>query len=60
MLALPVATGLALYHQLSATTRQRVLMQVLLQLMQGIPPIVYGLCGLVVLVHMMHWGVSVL
>lgn len=60
MLALPVATGLALYHQLSATSRQRVLMQVLLQLMQGIPPIVYGLCGLVVLVHMMHWGVSVL
>ncbi|MDQ6982445.1 MAG: ABC transporter permease subunit [Mariprofundus sp.] len=60
MLALPVATGLALYHQLSATTRQRILMQVLLQLMQGIPPIVYGLCGLVVLVYMMHWGVSVL
>ncbi|MDX8390909.1 MAG: ABC transporter permease subunit [Mariprofundaceae bacterium] len=59
-LALPIAMGLAIYHQLSANKRQRLLIQTLLQLMQGIPPIVYGLCGLVVLVHMMHWGVSVI
>jgi len=58
VLALPVAVSLALFHALYATARQRRVLTMGLQLLQGIPPIVYGLCGLLVLVHGLHWGIS--
>jgi len=60
MLAAPVALGMALFHALCASARQRRLLLSLLHLLQGIPPIVYGLCGLIVLVHILHWGISLL
>ena len=31
-----------------------------LQLLHGIPPLVYGLCGMVLLVQWLHWGVSLM
>lgn len=58
ILAIPIAFSLALYHAIWATARQKVFMLTLLQVLQGIPPIVYGLCGLVLLVHLLHWGIS--
>ncbi|MDX8391163.1 MAG: ABC transporter permease subunit [Mariprofundaceae bacterium] len=60
LLAAPVAFGLALFHALCAGARQQRLLLNLLHLLQGIPPIVYGLCGLIVLVHLLHWGISLL
>jgi len=60
LLSAPLALGVALFHALRAGRRQRALMDGLLHLLQGIPPIVYGLCGLIVLVHQLHWGVSLL
>jgi len=60
MLAAPVALGIALFHALCASTRQQRTLLSLLHLLQGIPPIVYGLCGLIVLVHMLHWGICLL
>lgn len=60
VLAAPLALGIALFHVLSASTRQQRTLFALLHLMQGIPPIVYGLCGLIVLVHMLHWGICLL
>jgi phosphate transport system permease protein len=32
----------------------------LLNMLQGIPPIVFGLCGLILFVHLLQWGVSLL
>jgi phosphate transport system permease protein len=32
----------------------------MMHLLIGIPPIVYGLCGLIVLVHIFSWGISLL
>jgi len=58
LLAAPVALGVALYFSLHAGTRAQTVIMVLLHLLQGIPPIVYGLCGLIVFVHILHWGVS--
>ncbi len=60
LLAAPVALGMALFHALCADARRQRLLLSLLHLLQGIPPIVYGLCGLIVLVHMLHWGMSLL
>jgi len=60
ILAAPVALGLALFHTLCANTRQQQTLLSILHLLQGIPPIVYGLCGLIVLVHMLHWGICLL
>jgi len=57
-LAIPIAMGIALFHALYANARQQHHLMMILQLLQGIPPIVYGLCGLVVLVHGLHWGIS--
>ncbi|MDX8390150.1 MAG: ABC transporter permease subunit [Mariprofundaceae bacterium] len=59
-IAIPFALGISLFHALRATDKQQSLMLGLLHVLQGIPPIVYGLCGLIVLVHMLHWGISVL
>jgi len=60
LLAAPVALGGALFHALIASPRQQRLLQGMMHLLIGIPPIVYGLCGLIVLVHMLHWGVSLM
>jgi len=49
-----------LFYALCADARQQRWLLSLLHLLQGIPPIVYGLCGLIVLVHMLHWGMSLL
>ncbi|MDQ6995374.1 MAG: ABC transporter permease subunit, partial [Mariprofundaceae bacterium] len=57
-LAMPIAMALALFHALYANKYQQHGLMMMLQLFQGIPPIVYGLCGLVVLVHLLHWGIS--
>ncbi|MDX8396521.1 MAG: ABC transporter permease subunit [Mariprofundaceae bacterium] len=58
LLAAPIALSIALFHALWASPRQKVVISTLLQVLQGIPPIVYGLCGLVLLVHLLHWGIS--
>ncbi|MDX8412255.1 MAG: ABC transporter permease subunit [Mariprofundaceae bacterium] len=60
LLASPVALGVALFHVLRAGPRWRAAIVTLLHVLQGTPPIVFGLCGLVVLVHILHWGVSLL
>ncbi|MDQ6954005.1 MAG: ABC transporter permease subunit [Mariprofundaceae bacterium] len=57
-LAAPLALSIALFHALWASPYQQRMMVILLQVLQGIPPIVYGLCGLIVLVHLLHWGIS--
>ncbi len=59
-IAAPVAIGTALFSRLYLNNRLRTHIITLLHLMQGIPPIVYGLCGLVVFVHILHWGISLL
>ena len=58
LLAAPLAVGAALYHHLYAPPRMRRLLQIMLGMLQGIPPLVIGLCGLLVLVHGLGWGVS--
>ncbi|NOY63491.1 MAG: ABC transporter permease subunit [Gammaproteobacteria bacterium] len=58
LVATPFALGTALYQQLLATPRQRRLLERFLNMLQGIPPIVFGLFGLIVFVHLMRWGVS--
>lgn len=58
LVAAPFALGTALYHRLLANTRQRRLLDIFLNMLQGIPPIVFGLFGLIVFVHLMKWGVS--
>jgi len=60
LLAAPVALGVALFQRLYAGPRQQHWLPGLLHLLQGIPPIVYGLCGLIILVHRLHWGISLL
>ncbi|HFE38300.1 MAG TPA: ABC transporter permease subunit [Gammaproteobacteria bacterium] len=58
LMATPFALGTALYHRLLASTRQRQLLDIFLNMLQGIPPIVFGLFGLIVFVHLLKWGVS--
>ena len=58
LLAMPMAASIALFHAFWASHKQKKLLTSILQVLQGIPPIVYGLCGLVVLVHLLHWGIS--
>ncbi len=58
--AAPVALGSALFYALLATAGQQRILLTTMHLLIGIPPIVYGLCGLIVLVHMLHWGISLL
>ena len=57
-LAFPAALSLALFDMIYANASQRRVLAAALQLLQGIPPIVYGLCALVVLVYLFHWGIS--
>jgi len=58
LLSAPVAVGVSLYFSLYAGVRAQTLIMALLHLLQGIPPIIYGLCGLIVFVYILHWGVS--
>jgi len=60
ILAAPVALGGTLFYALAANIRQRKILLGMMHLLVGIPPIVYGLCGLIVLVHILHWGISLL
>jgi len=60
LLAAPVALGGTLFYALIANVRQRKALLGIMHLLVGIPPVVYGLCGLIVLVHMLHWGISLL
>jgi len=60
LLAAPIALGGTLFYALAANIRQRKALLGMMHLLVGIPPIVYGLCGLIVLVHMLHWGISLL
>ncbi len=60
LLAAPVAFGGALFYALAASVRQQKALLGMMHLLVGIPPIVYGLCGLIVLVHLLHWGISLL
>jgi len=60
VLAAPVALGSTLFYALAASVRQQQALLGMMHLLVGIPPIVYGLCGLIVLVHMLHWGISLL
>ncbi len=60
LLASPLAIATALFHCLLADDRQRRRLMTALQTLQGIPPIVFGLCGLIVLVQALHWGISLL
>jgi len=58
LVAVPFALGTALYYHLLASAVQRHVLMALMNMLQGIPPIVFGLCGLIVFVHLLHWGVS--
>ncbi|HHJ80002.1 MAG TPA: ABC transporter permease subunit [Candidatus Tenderia electrophaga] len=60
LLATPFALGTALYYRLLASSRQQRLLAGLLNMLQSIPPIVFGLFGLIVFVHLWQWGVSLL
>jgi len=60
LIATPIALGAGLFYQLQANPRQRKLLESVLYLLQAIPPIVYGLFGLVLFVHLLAWGVSLL
>lgn len=58
LFAAPLALGSAFFYNVYATPQQRRLLSSLFNLLQGTPPIVFGLCGLVVLVNLFEWGVS--
>lgn len=58
LLATPLALGSACYYLLLASPRQRRWLAALLHLLQGIPPVVFGLFGLILFVHLLQWGVS--
>jgi len=60
LIAIPFALATALYQRTYATPRQQRILNTLFTMLQGIPPIVFGLCGLVVLVNLFAWGVSLL
>ncbi len=60
VIAAPFALSTALYYRAYASHRQQRLLMVMFNMLQGVPPIVFGLCGLVVLVNLFSWGVSLL
>ncbi len=60
LVATPFALGTALYYRLFASARQQRFLAGLLNMLQSIPPIVFGLFGLIVFVHLLQWGVSLL
>ncbi len=58
LLAAPFALGTALYYKLLAPPWQQRGLNTLLNTLQGIPPIVFGLFGLIIFVHTLQWGIS--
>ncbi len=58
LVATPFALGTALYYHLLAGAAQRRALNTVMNILQGIPPIVFGICGLIVFVHLLQWGVS--
>jgi len=60
VLAAPAALGLALFFNLYANHNTQRTIFTLLHLLQSIPPIVYGLFGLFVFVHLLDLGISLL
>jgi len=60
LLAAPAAIGLSLFTRLYTSRRVERYIITMLHILQGIPPIVYGLFGLVLFVHLLHWGISLL
>ena len=60
VVATPFALGTAFYYHLLASPIQKRSLNALFNMLQGIPPIVFGLCGLIVFVHMLQWGVSLI
>ncbi len=58
LIALPLALGAALYHQLYAKPLNQKVIEHILNTFQSIPPIVFGLCGLIIFVHLLSWGIS--
>ncbi len=59
-MALPLAIGLACWHNLSANKKMRRTVTAILHLLQGLPPLVVGLCALLLLVSWLKWGMSLL
>ncbi len=60
VIAAPFALGTALFYRTYASPRQQRLLTAMFNMLQGIPPIVFGLCGLVVLVNLFAWGISLI
>lgn len=60
LISVPLALGSALFYKLFASHKQQKMLSSLFNLLQGTPPIVFGLCGLVVLVNLFEWGVSLI
>lgn len=58
LIALPLAIALAIRDRLSKSVIGASLMRHLLTMFQSVPPLVYGLCGLAVLVHFLGLGIS--
>ncbi len=58
LIATPFALGTAFYYRIFASPLQQRSLTALFNMLQGIPPIVFGLCGLIVFVHLLQWGVS--
>ncbi len=58
-LSTPVALGLAVWLCLQPARLEGTWL-LRLQLLQAIPPLIYGLCGMVILVQWLHWGMSLL
>lgn len=58
LVATPLAFGTVLYHQLAAGRRQRQAIESVSAVLQGIPPLVFGLFGLLVFVYLFKWGIS--
>lgn len=59
LLAAPLALATGLYLKLYANHRLQRICFTLLNLLQGTPPIIFGLCGLMIFVHLFQWGLSI-
>ncbi len=60
IVATPVALGTALFYQLSNNSRLCHHLELLIYLLQAVPPIVYGLFGLILFVQIFSLGVSLI
>lgn len=58
VMAAPISFGTMIYFQLIASPKQKNVLETIFTVLQGIPPLVYGLFGLLLFVHLWQWGVS--